>query len=163
MSYSNSVLFNIGSDFYGIDRDNSKLWHNFKGNYNQFFGEYKLPDFTFISNDSPILNKIYDTIEYESDVYNTQDLKHFKSFDWIQAYNEYQDTGIKPFTQERSNYKDISLRKKFRIWRGQIPRVGRQRIRNTWTAIKLGFTKDTEDSKNNFNFVLHSIITKYSI
>ena len=85
-----------------------------------------------------------------------------ESFNIIRAANEYQDSGVKEFSQNRRVINDISLRKKFRVWRGQIPREGRARIQNPWTSISLGFT-DKEGRDSNFKLVFHDISTKYTI
>lgn len=166
MSYSKAIMFPIDNSFYSITSSNgtTKLWENFKGNYNQFFDEIKLPRFTYICNEDVSYTKIFDTIEYRADVYNKEGLLiHNKSFDWIKAANEYQDTGEKTLSQARRTINDISLRKKFRVWRGQIPRQGRERIRNPWTSISLGFKKSLNENDNMFHFILHDISTKYTI
>lgn len=168
MSYTDVVMFPVGSDFFSLKNESTtnrvKLWENFKGDYNNFYGEIKLPDFTYICNEDSIYTKIFDTIEYRADVYNKEGtLIHNRSFDWIRAANEYQDSGIKSLTQSRRTFNDVSLRKKFRIWRGQIPRQGRERIRNPWTSISLGFNKSDNVEDNNFHFILHDISTKYTI
>lgn len=166
MSYSKAIMFPIDNSFYSITSSNgtTKLWENFKGNYNQFFDEIKLPRFTYICNEDVLYTKIFDTIEYRADVYNKEGLLiHNKSFDWIKAANEYQDTGEKTLSQARRTINDISLRKKFRVWRGQIPRQGRERIRNPWTSISLGFKKSLNENDNMFHFILHDISTKYTI
>lgn len=166
MSYSKAIMFPIDNSFYSLTSSDgtTKLWENFKGNYNQFFDEIKLPRFTYICNEDVSYTKIFDTIEYRADVYNKEGLLiHNKSFDWIKAANEYQDTGEKTLSQARRTINDISLRKKFRVWRGQIPRQGRERIRNPWTSISLGFKKSLNDNDNMFHFILHDISTKYTI
>lgn len=168
MSYTDVVMFPMDNDFFSLQYNSSKsqtnLWENFKGDYNSFYGEIKLPSFTYICNEDSTYTKIFDTIEYRADVYNKDgELAHSRSFDWIEAANEYQDSGKKDLSQSRRTINDISLRKKFRVWRGQIPRQGRERMRNPWTAISLGFnTSETEDD-NKFHFILHDISTKYTI
>lgn len=168
MSYTDVVMFPMDNDFFSLQYNSSKsqtnLWENFKGDYNSFYGEFKLPSFTYICNEDSTYTKVFDTIEYRADVYDKNgNLIHNRSFDWIEAANEYQDSGKKDLSQSRRTINDISLRKKFRVWRGQIPRQGRERIRNPWTAISLGFnTSETEDD-NKFHFILHDISTKYTI
>ena len=166
MSYNNCVMFNMNDMFLAMKTigNITYLYENFEGKYNNFFGKYIMPDFKYICNSNPTINKIFDTIEYRADIYNNDNtLDTFRSFDWIEAQNEYQYTGKKKFTQLRNYDGCVSLRKKFRVWRGQIPRVNRDRMRNLWTSIKLGFNINTTEEKNDFKLILHDISTKYSI
>lgn len=168
MSYTNVIMFPMDNDFFSLQYNSStketKLWENFKGDYNIFYGNIKLPSFTYICNEDPTYTKIFDTIEYRADVYDKDgNLIHDRSFDWIEAANEYQDSDMKDLSQSRRTINDVSLRKKFRVWRGQIPRQGRERIRNPWAAISLGFKKSKNVDDNKFHFILHDISTKYTV
>ena len=174
MSYKNpDAMFNIGSDFYTI-KDN-KLWKMFAGGYNNFFGNYEPFDITFISNNDSAEDKIFTNIELRADFYADDTLLHNNSFNYIRAWNEYQDTG-----KVKLNYticKPSNLKKKFRIWRIDIPRDKTNkldRIRNTWTKIQLGtysndeFTKSgiSEDVSENIkksNMELHDLSVDYFI
>ena len=165
MSYSNSILFPFEKSFWTIKSEENvtQLYENFKGDYNNFYGKIIYPRFTYISNSDPTYSKIFDTIEYRADIYDANNtLLNNESFNIIRAANEYQDSGVKNFSQNRRVIDDISLRKKFRVWRGQIPRDGRARIQNPWTSISLGFT-DKEGRDSNFKLVFHDISTKYTI
>lgn len=168
MSYVDVIMFPMDNDFLSFKCDKplnkTSLWENFKGPYNSFYNEIKLPSFTYICNENPTYTKIFDTIEYRADVYDNEgNIIHNRSFDWIKATNEYQDSGIKSFNQSRRVVNDTSLRKKFRVWRGQIPRQHRERIRNPWTAISLGFNLSSKLEDNHFQFILHDISTKYTV
>lgn len=167
MSYSKAIMFPVGNDFFSITNDSetsTSLWENFKGDYNFFFGEFKAPRFTYICNEDATYTKIFDTIEYRADVYDKDgNLASDRSFDWIRAADEYQNTGRKNLSQSRRTINDISLRKKFRVWRSQIPREGRERIRNPWASISLGFNESSDTDYNKFHFILHDISTKYTI
>ena len=173
-SYENSVY----------TMKDGKLYSMFTGEYNKFFGEnYEPWDFTFISNgiDNSLMDfdKVYSTIDYRMDMSDGTDYKHDNSLDVIRVYNEYQDTGntdlikLKVIDDNKFLYhKDITLRKKFRIWRIQIPRAikskenpetheieyyrSNDRIRNTWCKIKLG-----SKGKNNYKAVLHDLNVQY--
>ena len=168
MSYVDVIMFPMDNDFLSFKCDEAlnkvSLWENFKGPYNSFYNEIKLPSFTYICNANPTYTKVFDTIEYRADIYDDKGNPiHNRSFDWIKATNEYQDSGIKSFNQSRRVVNDTSLRKKFRIWRGQIPRQHRERIRNPWTAISLGFNLSSKLEDNHFQFILHDISTKYTV
>ena len=160
MSYGGTpAMFNLDSKFYSLKKDGEgilTLWENFAGEYNNFYGVYKPFDITFISNANATYNKIFDTLEYRADIYDSSNnLLHDKSFTTIQVSNEYQDT-------EEHRFINKELRKKFRVWRAIIPRDNRKgkrtRISNPWTKIKLKY--DTED---NNKMVLHDMIVKYTV
>lgn len=161
MSYGRvPVMFNFNSDFYvfdwfydreELDDNYTTLYRMFHGSYNKFFGVYKPVYFTFISAADSTLDKIFTTVESRMEVYYN-DIISFdtylpdKHFDYIQVWNEYQNTGesipieTTPYNRVFTN---TTGKKKFKIWRIDIPRDSTNRmdrIRNTWTNIKLGFT-----------------------
>lgn len=174
MSYKNpDAMFNIGSDFYTI-KDN-KLWKMFAGGYNSFFGNYEPFDITFISNNDSAEDKIFTNIKLRADFYADDTLLHNNSFNYVRAWNEYQDTG-----KVKLNYnicKPSNLKKKFRIWRIDIPRDKTNkldRIRNTWTKIQLGtysndeftksgISKDISENIKKSNMELHDLSVDYFI
>ena len=172
MSYENTpAMFNIGTDFYAIknSRDSAlntdvcKIHKLFAGDYNNFFGHYIPFDITFISNADSSLDKIFTNIDLRIDFWKGGQLLHKKCFDYIRVWNEYQDTGVKPLTF--SNAKPSNLKKKFRIWRLNIPRDNDKkldRIRNTWTKIKLGMNHG-ETISEGVNIVLHDLSVYYHI
>lgn len=135
MSYTDvDSMFNIGSDFYAIK--NNKIWHNFKGEYNMFFGTFQPFSLTVISNQDENLDKIYNNIEFRSDTFYGQ-VSTNNTFDTLDVWNEYQH-GTMTLTNTKD--KPSSLKRKFRVWRTLIPRDNtnsRDRIRGTWAYVKL--------------------------
>ena len=135
------------------------LWHTngmhlmHGGNYNYFFGVYKPYWMTFISNGYPENNKIFNTLEWRDVVTSGSNDSPFSTFDHIRVWNEHQDTLSVAFNNslsQNSTRQPISysaavsnLRKKFNVWRAQIPRdklatnTSRARISNPWAYIKL--------------------------
>ena len=174
MSYENTpAMFNIGADFYSLRNDLTSsgeivqpictLHSMFTGNYNHFFGYYKPFDITFISNADSALDKTFTNLELRADFWANNSLQHNRLFDYIKVWNEYQDSGEYPLTY--ANAKPSNLKKKFRIWRIDIPRDKDRRldrIRNTWTKIKLGMYEG-EDYSNNMSMVLHDLNAQYYI
>lgn len=132
------------------------LWEQNAGEYNYYYGEYKPFDISFISNGDPLQSKIFDSLEYQADVYDSNGNITNDTFTSIQVDNDYQD----------SELVECNSRKKFRIWRTQLPRDHkdkttkgyRNRIVNPWTRIKLQYNK--EDSNK---MLFHNIIVKYTI
>jgi hypothetical protein len=131
----------------------SPFWELGTGEYNMFFGQYKPYWLTFISNSYPTENKIFNTVAWRDIVKDAFIDKPFTTFDHIEVWNEHQNTGVVRFTnslKELSGKQPVSydaaqsnLRKKFNVWRAQIPRdklatnTSRARISNPWTYIKL--------------------------
>ena len=151
------------------------VYKNFVGNYNEFFGAIRLPYISYICNEDPTYTKIFDTLEYRMSVYdkNNNYLPN-KTFDIIRAVTEYQDTGTRALTTKRNRIttdktlmQDVSSRKKFKVWRCQIPRDSitnnRARLRDQWAKITLGFTRDNTAENNYFSIKVDDISTKYTV
>ena len=138
-----------------------KLYTNFTGKYNDFFGEVKNWDFTFISNDNPNITKIFDTVELNTDHWKDDNLENTSPentfpMNYIKIHNEYQNSYAK--------FDVKNMRRKFRIWRGLIPRNEgtRQRIRNPWSMITLGWDNKLSEDKNN-KAIIHDVSVKYTV
>ena len=173
-------MFNLDSDYYALNYpdENStaiKLWGMFQGAYNTFFNKIYQTDFTFISNENPLNDKIFTNIELRGDFKWWTDnivdeghpenhtMAHKNMFDTIRVWNEYQDTGDVDLTFKRSL--SSNMKKKFRIWRMDIPRDSvdkRQRIRNTWSKVK--FTMNTPSkvvSNKLYDMEIHDVGVVY--
>lgn len=151
--YTPSIYISRGSNFITTSPDKNKLYKQYAGNYNEFYG-IKYPSYIILNvNPEPDIDCVFDNIQYKSEVYylgtDVPDITLSK----IQAYNEYQNSGLIPLTLGR-NY---NLRRKFRDWHALIPRQGRQRIRNPYIFLKLQF-----DNTNNYQLVLHPMNVYYT-
>lgn len=143
MSYGGTqAMFNFADGFYSLrhDRSDLKLYQNNVGNYNNFYGTPKGWSFSFISNDNPTITKIFDTIDLRTDHYwthGTEQLLNSCPMNYVEVDNEYQHSGTIPLSSK-------NMRKKFRVWRGLLPRNEgtRQRVRNPWSMITLGWAPD---------------------
>ena len=142
------------------DSNKYKAWLHNEGRYNEFFGEHKEFYTTVICNESIDRDKIFNTVEYRADVFNGESAFYEylpdKSFDLLTAETEYQK-GYQILKYEKN--KPSSLKKKFRIWRADIPRSQgtRDRIRNPWAHITL------RKNPNDYNkLVLHDIVVYYT-
>lgn len=166
LSYNGAVMFPFESKFYSLANDPAgklTLWENFAGEgYCNIFSTKRPFSFSFISNENPTHTKIFDTIELRADSYNGETLQGDKystkvqegqPFSYIRVNNEYQDTGI-------VNFNSANLRKKFRVWRGIIPRNKgtRERIRNPWTKITLGHSNPAGKLT-----IVHDLSVKYTV
>lgn len=166
MSYGGTqAMFNFADGFYSLRHDgaNLKLYQNNVGNYNNFYGTPKGWSFSFISNQNPTITKIFDTIELRTDHYQATDSEQPLNscpMNYIEVSNEYQhsDTVL---------LDNINMRKKFRVWRGLLPRNKgtRQRIRNPWSMITLGWKplKDIQPGDTGRKAIIHDVSVKYTI
>jgi len=88
MDYKNvDTMFNIGEDFYAWK--DSKLWHNFKGDYNMFFNEFKPFSITFIENSEETEPKVFNNIEFRSDSWDKDGNLVNDTFNTLEVWNEY--------------------------------------------------------------------------
>lgn len=163
MSYENvPAMFNVNNKLFSFK--NNKLWEHFAGDYNMFYGEFKPYSFTIISNADSQYDKIFNNIEYRADSWFKDDSLAFNNtFDTLEVWNEYQK-GICDLTYLKS--KPSPLKKKFRVWRANIPRCNvdwngikankLDRIRNTWAYIKLSRNEENTDK-----MVFHDLTVNY--
>lgn len=158
--YNDSTIFNVADKTYAFK--NNKLYELFAGEYNYFFDDYKDFYITINHNDNPYKDKIYNNIEFRADTYNWNDAaKEFVlskncAFNNIIVENEYQSgEDILNYLK----YHASNMKRKFRIWRINIPRDStnnRDRIRNTWTNITLKAIKP-----DNTKTELHDLVVNY--
>jgi hypothetical protein len=158
MSYEKvPAMFNVGSEFYAFN--NNKLWQQFNGDYNMFFGQYKPYSITVVANADEPADKIFNTVEFRADAYDGDNLAPTKTYDTLDVYNEYQHGRV---TLTDLNGRPSPLKRKFRIWRANIPRANtpingipannRDRIRNTWAYVKL-----STETPNTYRTVFHDM------
>lgn len=131
------------------------IWEQNTGDYNMYFGKFQPFSVTYIVNPTPTSDKIFNTVEFRSDTWDDNNLIN-STFDTLDVWNEYQKGTVK-----LSNIlgKPSSLKRKFRIWRANIPRDesnGRDRIRNPWVYIKLA-----RNEENTYKTILHDVTVGY--
>lgn len=150
----------------------SPFWELGAGDYNMFFDKYRPYWLTFISNTQPTENKIYNNLEWRDIVKDTFTDKPFSTFDHLEVWTEHQNTGsvrftnsIKEFTDKQPiqyNARMSNLRKKFNVWRCQIPRdyiasnSRRARISNPWCYIKL-----SREDENTYRHEFTDLVVDY--
>lgn len=136
MDYSKiDGYFNMKGDMYCI-RD-SNIWKLHAGEYNSFFGSEKGYSMSFISNPSFNNDKVFTNLSVRGDFFEGDTLLTEFPFTTIKAENEYQiaESGL----ENRGMGIPSPLKRKFRLWGINIPRIngGRDRIRNMWSKITL--------------------------
>lgn len=161
-SYENAGLVNLKDKFIAIKNVNGGLiWEQFSGDYNKFFTAWKPFGLTVVSNENPTTDKTFTNIEFRADSYNHLGTRQdFITFDSLTAEDEYQNASS-------TLVNNVNLRKKFRIWRADIPRVSvLQRMRNTWASIGL-YMSDRQDSNESLvnadigKTTLHDLVVYY--
>lgn len=133
-----------------------KPWLHNEGDYNMYFGVYQPFYTTVIANPDMSKDKIFNNLEFRSDTWDKNGNLLNTTFDTLTTWNEYQE-GTSKLTNVLGKPSD--LKKKFRIWRANIPRAkanGRDRMRNPWLYIKLSMEKE-----NTNKTVLHDMIVHY--
>ena len=157
--YQNTVsMFNINNNFYSL-YDNS-LWINHQGEYNNIYNKNREWYLEFLSNAYPTENKIFNTLEFRGTTIdeNKQDLG-IEPITYLSIRNDYQQSKVL-FNMSASYINN--LKRKFRVWRANIPRDNRNnrrtRISNTWSYIKIG-----NDRRDNNQVIINDMRTHFTI
>ena len=161
MSYeATNFMTNVGDSFYAIRNSALRalyLWKQFAGDYNSFYGSKKPYSITVISNQDMPHDKIFNNIEFRADSWQGNTLLD-STFDRLEVWNEYQSGSTNLYSTKD---KPSSLKRKFRVWRANIPRDSknkRDRIRNPWAYIKLEKSNPSTERTE-----LHDIMVHYFI
>lgn len=149
-----SLYFNKGEIFLTTNPDNNKLYIHKEGLYNIYYDQYKPSYILYNLNFEPYKTCVFNNINYKSEVYTNNIDQPNKTLTQIHAFNEYQDSGLRPLVEGRNG----NLRRRFRDWNADIPRDGRERIRNPWTYLKLQFDNTTNDK-----LIFHDLIVSYTV
>ena len=120
-----------------------------------FFDKYQPFYTTVIANPDISVDKVFNNLEFRADTWNGSTLLD-STFDTLTTWNEYQ-TGVA--TLNNILGRPSELKKKFRVWRANIPRDsanGRDRMRNPWLYIKLSM-----ETRNTNKTILHDMVVHY--
>lgn len=132
-----------------------KVWLHNEGEYNMYFDKYQPFYTTVIANPDMAVDKIFNNLEFRADSWKGTTLLN-TTFDTLTTWNEYQ-TGTS--TLNNILGRPSELKKKFRVWRANIPRAksnGRDRMRNPWLYVKLSM-----EGENTNKTILHDMIVHY--
>lgn len=120
--------------------NNGKIYTHQTGNYNTFFDnlgeDYHV---TVVCNQDGNLSKIFNTVEFRSDSWESDGtIIPNKTVDYLGIETDYQQ-----YTEEDLKfdmYRPSSLKKKFNVWRANIPREQgtMNRFRDVWAKVTLG-------------------------
>ena len=152
--YLSSMYISIGDTMLTLHPDNNKLYKQGDGNYNIYFDVYYPSKIIFNLNPEPHFDCVFDNINFKSEVYINDVDQVDLTLTNIQAYNDYQDSGLIPLVNNRNG----NLRRRFRDWNAFIPREGRNRIRGPWIKLLLQF-----NNEENKKLILHDLIVQYTV
>jgi hypothetical protein len=153
-TYTPSRYINNGERLIIPSSTNNVLWEQFSGATNNFFGTNQDSYITFQLNPEPMTPTTFDTVEFNSEATILNVDAPLVTYNYIHAWNDYQDTGEIALTVSRND----NIRRKFRLWKANIPREGRNRIKNPWTYLKLGL-----DNTTNHDIILHDLVLNYTV
>lgn len=139
-------------------------WIHRQGNYNSFFGVTKPFYTTVVVNPDPTEDKIFNNVEFRADSFSGNIYVPRDTFDKLITWNEYQK-GV--LTLSDTIDRPSTLKKKFRVWRANIPRWNairntginpnnRDRMRNPWLYLTL-----KKENPENYKTILHDIVVDY--
>lgn len=179
------MMVNVQDKFVAFREDNqgvNKLWIQGEGEFNNMFGSLQDYHMLYRITPDPYGDKTFSTLEYRADMFDMSDPNYNPympgegkltedTFDTLEVWNEYQGNKISigdstsplyPF-KTRDKYPDV--RRKFRIWRMDIPRdkkgpdnpYGLNRIRNPWIYLKLSKTPTLPNERMEF----HDLAVRY--
>lgn len=179
------MMVNVQNKFVAFREDNkgvNKLWIQGEGEFNNLFGSLQGYHMLYRITPDPYGDKTFSSLEYRADMFDMSDPDYNPympgegkltgdTFDTLEVWNEYQGNKISvgdptsplyPF-KARDKYPDV--RRKFRIWRMDIPRdkkgpdnpYGLNRIRNPWIYLKLSKTPTLPNERMEF----HDLAVRY--
>lgn len=179
------MMVNVQDKFVAFREDNkgvNKLWIQGEGEFNNLFGSLQGYHMLYRITPDPYGDKTFSVLEYRADMFDMSDPDYNPympgegkltgdTFDTLEVWNEYQGNKISvgdstsplyPF-KARDKYPDV--RRKFRIWRMDIPRdkkgpynpYGLNRIRNPWIYLKLSKTSTLSNERMEF----HDLAVRY--
>lgn len=179
------MMVNVQDKFVAFREDNNgvnKLWIQGEGEFNNLFGSLQGYHMLYRITPDPYGDKTFSVLEYRADMFDMSDPDYNPympgegkltgdTFDTLEVWNEYQGNKISvgdstsplyPF-KIKDKYPDV--RRKFRIWRMDIPRdkkgpdnpYGLNRIRNPWIYLKLSKTPTLPNERMEF----HDLAVRY--
>lgn len=148
------------------------LWQQFSRPYNNIYDGLRSFYTTVIANTDPTIDKVFNTVEYRASTFlqsGEEDIDDIP-FNTLHVWNEYQSaTCSLDYNPRNPSNHPSSLKRKFRIWRANIPRDGEKvgikklkgdRMRNPWLYVKLEYKPEIIEDQNKVE--LQDIIVHYT-
>jgi hypothetical protein len=150
------IYIENGNILLSPDPDNRQnvFVHN-KGNYGEFYNNVGDSSISVVINHEPDINKVLRFIEFNSIVRDgNKNIDREQTITAFRIHNEYQDTGIVPFSTGR-------IKRRFDKWRLKVPRDTnnqRARLRSTYFILTLYF-----DNSYNKELILNRIVSHFDL
>ena len=158
------------------DGTSASLWKQGEGLYSHIFNEYQNFYTLYRVTPDPYSDKIFTNLTYRADMFDMNQENDFmpgeglltgNTFDILEVWNEYQGNKVDLKFTFRDSYPD--KRRKFRIWRMDIPRDrkgtdnphGFNRIRNPWIYLKLEKDNSGLQKGHNERMEFHDLAVGY--
>lgn len=152
------------------------LWLQGEGDYNIIYGEPQSYHITYRITPEPYSDKTFTNLTYRADIFDMNQTNDFmpdeglltdSTFDTLEVWNEYQGNKVNLEFTAKDLYPDN--RRKFRIWRMDIPRdkkskdnpYGLNRIRNPWIYLKLEKDNTNLEDGHNERMEFHDLAVSY--
>ena len=152
------------------------LWKQGEGLYSHIFNEYQNFYTLYRVTPEPYSDKTFTNLTYRADMFDMNRDNDFmpgeglltgNTFDTLEVWNEYQGNKVNLKFTVKDLYPD--KRRKFRIWRMDIPRdrkgednpYGLNRIRNPWIYLKLEKDNTNLEEGHNERMELHDLAVSY--
>jgi hypothetical protein len=155
--YTPKIYHNFNGLIISPNREEEKdLYMHNEGEYCSYYGSTPYPSsIKYLVNPGNPFPSIFNNFEYLSQVFlNNQDVFN-ETFSKIRVYNDYQDTDVVNLLNT------YNIRRRMRNWHIVTPRnntIEKDRVRNTYTFVELTF-----DNNNNKRFILHDMLTHYTL
>ena len=128
--------------------------HN-QGDFGEFYGTTEDSKISIVINHQPDINKVLRFIEFNSIVRDdNKNINRQQTITGFRIHNEYQDTGIVPYSSGR-------IKRRFDKWRLKIPRDAnnqRSRLRSAYFILTLYF-----DNSYNKELILNRIVSHFDL
>lgn len=152
------------------------LWLQGEGDYNIIYGEPQSYHITYRITPEPYSDKTFTNLTYRADIFDMNQDNDFmpdeglltdSTFDTLEVWNEYQGNKVNLEFTAKDLYPD--KRRKFRIWRMDIPRdrkskdnpYGLNRIRNPWIYLKLEKDNTNLEEGHSERMEFHDLAVSY--
>lgn len=135
--------------------DPKKVYTSNKGDWGVFYDRLASTELTLVINPDADINKVLRLLEFNAIVRDDEKIiDRAQTLTGFRVFNQYQDTGIVPFSNER-------FKRKFDKWRLKIPRdqntVNKQgRLRSSYFVVTLYF-----DNSYNKELVMNKLISYF--